>query len=148
MTYREAIKKTMNKVRITDYDQNGNEVGFHEEETFAFQGIVQGLALLHVHYACIMLGETFPNINIGGVTGEGSPVEPTISNVKDLLAESNFDLRTICFENNMRSFMGWFLDQPIPEENEENKTGDIWWATSHIIDKWNEYSNLQQTEGK
>ena len=44
--------------------------------------------------------------------------------------------------------MGWFLDQPIPEENEESETTDIWWAISHIIDKWNEYSNLQQTEGE
>lgn len=137
MTYREAIKKSLDKVKL-----NGEEGGMEMLPIIAHQLIMNMSALL-VYCAGELLKVNYPtaNIDLGGGKAKKNVTSTDIINV---LNHSDF-MRSIALGTQVNGFLTWILDQEVNTDFDfENDS--VWYDFASIGKKWNEYASMRMEE--
>ena len=137
MTYREAIKNSLDKVKLSE-----EEGGIEMLPIIAHQ-LVMNMSALLVYCADELLKANYPtaNIDLGGGKAKKTVTSTDIINV---LNQSDY-MRSLTLGTQFHEFLTWILDQEVNTEFDfENDS--VWYDFASIGKKWNEYAKIKMEE--
>lgn len=137
MTYREAIKKSLDKVKLSE------EEGGIEMLPIVAHLLVMNMSALLVYCADELLKVNYStaNIDLGGGKAKENVKSTDIINVLN----QNDLMRSITLGTQVNGFLTWILDQKVNTDFDfENDS--VWYDFVSIGKKWNEYASMRMEE--
>lgn len=137
MTYREAIKKSLDKVKLSEEEGGG------EMLPIVAHMLVMNMSALLVHCADNLLKVDYPtaNIDLGGGKAKKNVTSTDIINALN----HNDLMRSITIGTQLNDFLTWILDQDVNTDFDfENDS--VWYDFVSIAKKWNEYASVRMRE--
>lgn len=137
MTYREAIKNSLDKVKLSEEEGGG------EMLPIVAHMLVMNMSALLVHCADKLLKVDYPtaNIDLGGGKAKKSVASTDIINVLN----HNDLMRSLAIGTQLNDFLTWILDQDV-NTNFDFENDSVWYDFVSIAKKWNEYASVRMRE--
>ena len=121
MTYREAIKNSLDKIQLSE------EEGGSEMLPITAHLLVMNISALLVYCADELLKRTCPNVESTDIIN--------VLNQKDFM-------RSLIIGIQFSDFLTWILDQEVNTDFDfEDDT--VWYDFRSICEKWNEYASMR-----
>lgn len=137
MTYREAIKNSLDKFKLSEEEGGG------EMLPIVAHMLVMNMSALLVHCADELLKVDYPttNIDLGGGKAKKNVTSTDIINVLN----HNDLMRSLTIGTHLNDFLTWILDQDVNTDFDfENDSA--WYDFVSIAKKWNEYASVRMRE--
>lgn len=134
MTYREAIKNSLDKVKLSE-EEGGEMLPITAHQ------LVMNMSALLVYCADELLKKNYPtaNIDLGGGKAKKNVTSTDIIKVLN----QNDVMRSLALGTQLNVFLTWILDQEVNTDFDfENDT--IWYDFRSICEKWNEYASMRE----
>lgn len=110
---------------------------------FPFPYFIRSIAYLLFLDTHVRLLQDVPDVHIGNKTFKGAAVkDPGATDFLSVLNDTDL-IRSTAQRTCLMLFIEWLLDQ---EETEADIDRGMWYDTANIVDKWNEFVNIQQKE--
>lgn len=134
MTYREAIKESLDKVKLSEEEGSG------EMLPIIAHLLVMNTSALLVHCADNLLKTNYPtaNIDMGGGKAKKNVTSTDIINVLN----QNDLMRSLTIGTQFHGFLTWILDQEVNTDF-DFENGSVWYDFVSICKKWNEYASMR-----
>lgn len=131
MTYREAIKVSLDKVKLSE------EEGGVEMLPITAHQLIMNMSALLVYCADELLKKNYPTANID-LGGGKAKKNVTSTDIIKVLNQNDF-MRSLALGTQFDGFLTWILDQEVNTDFDfENDS--VWYNFASICKKWNEYA--------
>lgn len=147
-TYREQIKKSLDKTESEFLDVDGTTIKTAPTFPVAFAYFTMHLAASYLLTADMLCGQNFPNVGIEDEWDEGDAIEDPLERyveLKSLLAGyGRSTMRRVVLLSQIHRFLEWLMDEEVPEW--KSIDDPCWWSAETIVDKWNEFASIANSE--
>lgn len=131
MTYREAIKVSLDKVKLSEEEGGG------EMLPITAHLLIMNMSALLVYCADELLKKIYPTANID-LGGGKAKKNVTSTDIIKVLNQNDF-MRSLTLGTQFNGFLTWILDQEVNTDFDfENDS--VWYDFINICKKWNEYA--------
>lgn len=141
MKYKEAIIESLNTMESTTAIIDGEECTVKGKIPRSFPRFIMNLSGLLVCCSDYLLLENFPTFANSDNADENKSETTAILRVlggADFFRNMNLFLQT-------HGFLGWLLEEEIPEPEEDADDWDDWYDFDSIIAKWDEFNSLKRS---
>ena len=134
MTYREAIKESLDKVKLSEEEGGGEMLPITAHQ------LVMNMSALLVYCSDELLKKNYPTANID-LGGGKAKKNVTSTDIIKVLNQNDF-MRSLSLGVQFNDFLTWILDQDVNTDFDfENDT--VWYDFRSICEKWNEYASMR-----
>lgn len=137
MTYREAIKNSLDKVKLSEEEGGGEMLPIVAHE------LVMNMSAILVYCAGELLKVDYPTADID-LDGGKAKKNVTSTDIINVLNHNDL-MHSITIGAQLNDFLTWILDQSVNTDFDfENDS--VWYDFVSIAKKWNEYISVRMGE--
>jgi hypothetical protein len=134
MTYREAIKESLDTIKFSE-EEGGGEI-----LPITAHLLVMNMSAHLVYFADKLLKTNYPTANID-LGGGKAKKKVTLIDIIKVLSQNDF-MRSTTLGTQFNGFLTWILDQEVNTDYDfENDS--VWYDYVNIGKKWNEYASMK-----